>query len=93
MRPYRPSNGTEGADFQMHFCDRCAWDAEYRRTDQGEDGCPLIAAAMLADGCFAEDYPKEWVEDDDGSNARCTKFQQGDDRPPLPDKDQGRLPL
>ena len=71
-RPYRPSNGTEGMCFTETFCDRCEKDARYRETNDGEDGCPLLAASMLYDIGEAE-YPSEWIEDERGP--RCTAFE------------------
>ena len=79
-RKYRPSNGSEGMDFMARFCDRCKREAKYRRTDDGADGCPIIAATM----CYEiedEKYPPEWVvdlHDATGMTARCTSFQFDD---------------
>lgn len=72
--PYRPSNGTEGADFQGRFCDHCARDAVFRETDY--EGDPALGCQILADTfCFEvtdQEYPKEWIEDEQGP--RCTAF-------------------
>jgi hypothetical protein len=75
-RPYRPSNGTEGLDFQEEFCDRCRRDAEYRRTEAGRDSCPIVSAALTY---LPEhpSYPVEWVQDESG--ARCTAFEPMDE--------------
>jgi len=73
LRPYRPSNGCEGLDFQEEFCSRCTKEAKYRETDDGADGCPILTATFL----YAADdprYPKEWVQDEVG--ARCTAFER-----------------
>jgi hypothetical protein len=76
-KPYRPSNGTEGMMFTERFCDRCKRDARYRETDDGADGCPILAASY----CYevdSEKYPKEWIvnlHDAIGSTARCTAFE------------------
>lgn len=80
-KPYRPSNGTEGSVFEARFCDRCKRDAKYRRTQDGADGCPILAAVF----CIEVDdpkYPKEWVQnahgDPYGATARCTAFRFDD---------------
>lgn len=80
-RPYRPSNGSEGMEFEDRFCDRCKRDAKYRRTQDGKDGCRIL----LYVGMYQADdlqYPKEWVQNKYGdpysSTARCTAFQFND---------------
>jgi len=73
-RPYRPSNGTEGMAFTDAFCDRCERDARYRKTDNPEYACKILSATLIHD-IGDKDYPKEWIQDDDGSNPRCTAFQ------------------
>lgn len=73
-KPYRPCNGSEGEWFSSRFCDRCQHDAEYRNTDGEKGGCPILANALCFDIDHA-DYPKEWVEDDDGANPRCLVFE------------------
>lgn len=78
-RPYRPSNGTEGCDFEARFCDRCARDAAFRESDGAEDGCPLIANAFAFE-IGHPDYPKEWIEDEHGP--RCTAFTTNPISPP-----------
>lgn len=70
-KPYRPSNGSEGEWFQSKFCDLCRFDAKYRRTQDGKDGCKILAN-VYAYNIDHPDYPKEWIEDDGGP--RCTKF-------------------
>jgi len=67
MKPYRPSNGSDGELFMLEFCYRC------ERYDE-DTGCPILFASMAYDLGDAE-YPKEWVKEDDGSEARCTAFQ------------------
>ena len=60
-KPYRPSNGTEGELFIIEQCGDCT----KRR------GCRIVRETMR----YHEDdirYPKEWVSDIDGGNARCT---------------------
>ncbi len=74
-RPYRPSNGSEGEGFQSSFCDICERDRAFR--DSGYDdaalGCKILANALAFD-IKSPEFPKEWVEDDDGGNSRCTAF-------------------
>lgn len=69
MKPYRPSNGTEGDYFMEDFCFQCA-------KDNGED----LLCDILADTfCYDVDhrlYPKQWVQEDDYTNPRCTAFEQ-----------------
>lgn len=78
-RPFRPSNGTHGAIFMEHFCDRCKRDEAYRNGTG--DSCPIVANSFV----YAADdpkYPKEWVEDEGADpgmigapGARCTAFE------------------
>jgi len=77
MKSYRPSNGSEGMAFQAEFCDRCVKDG-FRITEQPEDGCAILKNALLLD-IEEEGYPKEWIENDDGTNPRCTAFKEGTD--------------
>lgn len=65
-RPYRPSNGSEGLWFQGEFCDRCSRWSE-------ETGCD-IANRTFWHQIDEPEYPKEWVEGDDGP--RCTAFER-----------------
>jgi len=66
-----------GMAFQAEFCDRCIRDG-YRITEDPADGCAILSASLfyeLGDGR----YPKEWIENDDGTNPRCTAFKEGTD--------------
>lgn len=79
--PYRPSLGIEGHIFMDCFCHRCKRDAKFQETMAAEDGCPIIANALVYD-IEHPNYPKEWVQDEDapvgliGDNgARCTAFE------------------
>lgn len=69
-KKYRPSNGSEGADFMSEFCDRCQRDAAFQ--DGTGDSCQ-IAAATMAYNIADPEYPKEWIEDERGP--RCTAFE------------------
>lgn len=74
-RSYRPSNGTEGMDFMDKFCLRCERDRKFRETQDGEDGCPIVADTFVYE---TDDhrYPKEWICEEDFSEARCTAFEE-----------------
>lgn len=64
-RPYRPSNGAEGMDFEARFCARCHW-------WQGDErGCPIQAGAFLHQ-VGEPGYPSQWVYGEDGPT--CTSF-------------------
>ena len=64
-KPYRPSNGTEGALFQDLFCQYCT-----RDNIEAGDGCEIILLTMCYDTKDKE-YPKEWIYDVDGQPV-CT---------------------
>jgi hypothetical protein len=69
--PYRPSCGTEGADFAARWCSLCERDRAFR--EGRDDGCPIQAATFI----YSEDdpaYPVEWREDGP-SGPRCTAFE------------------
>lgn len=65
MKPYRPANGTEGMWFEGQFCERCVKDAA--------DDCEIHTAALVLNE-DEDDYPSEWVQDDD-DEPRCTAFE------------------
>jgi len=75
--PYRPSNGSEGMDFQARFCDKCSKDD----MENGGIECDILGRVLS----FQKDdpeYPKEWVIDEFGPQdrypfhtAKCTAFQ------------------
>jgi len=91
-KPYRPSNGTEGEMFFCAWCDRCKHDAAFRRNPDSGRGCALIANSM-AYNIGDPEYPKQWVEDDDGSNPRCTKFALPTPRKRRPSVDKRQTDL
>ncbi len=73
-RKYRPSCGSEGADFIDHWCGRCKHDVAFRN-DEG-DSCPIIANSFV----FKMDdpkYPPEWQYAADGCPV-CTAFEEID---------------
>lgn len=80
-KPYRPSNGTEGADFQDQFCAHCERDRAFRETNYEGDpalGCQIVAKTFYLD-IGDEGYPKEWIEDERGP--RCTAFTTDPSKP------------
>lgn len=73
-KPYRPSNGTEGDFFIESQCGDCT----------KREGCRIVCLTMI----YHENdpnYPKEWVSDIDGSNARCTAREVFLPLPPAPE--------
>lgn len=93
-KPYRPSNGTEGAFFHEHWCCRCARDKAMREgheIDECDDDelCQIIADTFAYDIDHPK-YPKEWIEDDEGIPT-CTAFVRAGD--PLPEIDTHTLDL
>ncbi len=72
-KKYRPSNGTEGDMFQELWCSQCAHDAKYRETDDGQDGCKILATTMFV-GVDDPEYPPEWTHDA-GGQPQCTAFE------------------
>jgi hypothetical protein len=71
-RAYRPSCGTEGADFMEEFCYRCEKDRAFRETDDGAKGCQIVSDTFFYE---VNDplYPTEWIHDEAGP--RCTAFE------------------
>lgn len=67
-RPFRPSNGTCGDVFMSAFCHRC-----WRMAEDGRKPCEILGRVL-----FSTDPVPEWVQDDDGDNARCMAFQDVD---------------
>lgn len=74
MTRYRPSCGSEGADFMDRWCGKCA-------NDVTGSGCEIAARTMI----FAvtdPEYPDEWREDGP-SGPRCTAFASADGDEPI----------
>ncbi len=82
-RLYRPSSGTEGADFQDQWCCRCSRDAAFQADPDSGDGCPIVASTYVFDIDHPL-YPKEWIEDEKGP--RCTAFTTDPSQPVRCDK-------
>lgn len=73
MKPYQPSNGTEGMYFMAKFCDQCIHENPSPDVDPK---CDIITCSM----CFSigdPGYPKEWIYDDNDKPC-CTKFHKWD---------------
>lgn len=64
--PWRPSNGTGGDIFRADWCDKC-------HREQGNRKCKIFTKTLIYDINDPE-YPKEWIDDDDGP--RCTAFEK-----------------
>jgi len=71
MKSFRPSNGTEGMMFSEQFCERC----KHEGFTPGESPCEILGNTMFYD-ISDDEYPREWVQDDDGTNPRCTAFEE-----------------
>lgn len=72
MQKYRPSTGSEGADFIDTWCANCKRDAAFQADPETGDSCPIVANTF----CFELDdpeYPAEWQYGTDGV-PRCTAF-------------------
>lgn len=74
MIPYRPSNGTEGMWFEEKYCMNCI---HCDPDPDGEKQCLVLMNALCFD-LKDKEFPKEWVSDADGKNARCTKWVKWD---------------
>lgn len=66
LRPYQPSNGTEGEMFMERWCHRCM-------KDENQD-CDIIARTFVYD-VKDPDYPKEWRWNGKGQ-PECTAFEE-----------------
>lgn len=70
-RKYRPSNGSEGADFIDRWCGNCERDRAFRE-DTG-DSCPIVANTFVYDVDNPK-YPTEWQYGLDG-HPKCIAFE------------------
>lgn len=73
---YRPSNGSEGMEFQTRFCDRCDRDQFNPETGHG-DSCKILLRALTLD-IDHPDYPAEWTYDKAG-RPTCTALLVDED--------------
>lgn len=83
-KPYRPSTGSEGADFQARWCDLCSRDKAFREDPDFGESCPIVADTFAFDIADPR-YPKEWIHDRDGRPS-CTAFTTDPAKPPRCDK-------
>lgn len=68
---YRPLNGTKGELFMSEFCAKCK---KFRFRKEIEDNyCHILDKTMVYD-IDSKHYPKWWIADADGKNARCLLF-------------------
>ena len=67
MKPYMPSNGTDGMAFEDRWCANCAKDWKYKQTNDGADGCGILLRAL----CGVQ--PSDWVETEAGPT--CLGFR------------------
>ncbi|MFB0875493.1 MULTISPECIES: hypothetical protein [unclassified Sphingobium] len=67
-RAYRPSCGSEGADFMARWCGLCAHDDDGR--------CHIALDTMIYQVTDAE-YPAEW-RTNSASGPHCTAFEAAD---------------
>lgn len=88
---YRPSCGTEGADFMDRWCARCERDRAWREDPDFGEGCSIAARTMAVK---ADDpgYPQEWREDGP-LGPRCTAFQLASDCPLSPEDERNQFNL
>lgn len=72
---YKPKTYKENLAFDDGFCNRCVHDANFRKSEGKREGCEILAA-VLVEKVDSDDYPPEWISDEDGSNPRCTNFKE-----------------
>ena len=64
--PYRPSSGTEGADFCAHFCDRC------KHNQDQDNPCNIWMDTWIYE-IDEPEYPKEWIYQN--GHPTCTEYK------------------
>lgn len=90
LRPYQPSNGTEGMWFTDKFCMNCL---HCDPNPSGKKQCEILCRSLCWNVGDPQ-YPKEWIYDQDDKPA-CTKFHKwdwGNDGDP-DDPDNPRAPV
>jgi len=80
MKPYRPSNGTEGEIFIARWCGTCEHERE-RRENPDADGCEIVTWTMALAITDAR-YPQEWQHGTNGP--RCTAYCEDGTVPDAP---------
>jgi hypothetical protein len=68
---YRPANGSEGEWFKAQYCHRCTRDNFYP-TEDPKKGCKILLKTLIYDK-DDEEYPEEWIYDENGKPT-CTAF-------------------
>ena len=90
LRPYSPSNGSEGDRFMTEWCGKCA----SMDFDDPDACCPIMGAAM-AFSIGDPEYPAEWQYSNAGV-PQCAAFKETittDERcPETPDMFKGDTP-
>ena len=69
IKPYQPSNGTEGEIFTGKFCERCI---KHPIDYDAKNQCSILLKTFIYSVRDSE-YPKQWIQDKSG--ARCTSFK------------------
>ena len=75
LRPYAPSNGTEGEWFMSKWCAKCSC-IDF---DDDDSICDILGRSMAFDFDDPE-YPTEWVTSE-ATGPKCTAFRTN----PLPE--------
>lgn len=73
MKPYQPSNGTEGSSFIDTYCMKCM---HCDPDPEGKKQCMILCNSMAYDINDPE-YPNEWIYDEQ-DKSKCTKYQKWD---------------
>lgn len=90
MKPYRPSNGSEGEWFTDKFCMNCI---NCDPNPSGPKQCEILFRSLFYD-IGDEKYPTEWIYGEDGKPT-CTahvKWDWGNDGDP-DDPDNPKAPI
>jgi len=90
MKPYQPSNGTEGSYFMEDFCFHCI---HCDPDPEGEKQCEILCDTMVFN-IGDKEYPKEWIYDSLGKPT-CTAYVNwnwGEDGDP-DDPDNPKAPI
>lgn len=80
-KPYRPTNGFEGVDFQNEWCMTC-------RHYHVQAGCPILNASMMYE-TDEPGYPNQWIYGKDG-RPECVGYSKEEPGVHVPDVHQWR---
>lgn len=72
IKPYSPSNGTEGIGFLECWCWECERERLFRKTDEPEHACEICTLSMVY-SIKDKEYPPEWVYNECGEPV-CMSF-------------------